>query len=94
MAQKTITPEAALAAVAAIDAVMQALDSHVLQHVSLRNPDGADSRLDGCPCRRGSDTVASGELVELVELGGGQYLSSGRHTLGDVVRDALPADNA
>jgi hypothetical protein len=91
MAQKTITPEAALAAVAAIDAVMQALDSHVLQHVSLRNPDGADSRLDTCPCQRGADTVEAGELVE---LGGGQYLSSGRHTLADVVRDALPADNA
>lgn len=86
MAQKALTTDAVLAAVAAIDAVMQALDGHVLQHVSLRNPDGADSRLDACPCHRGAETVAADEFVE---LGGGQYLSSGRHTLGDVVRDAV-----
>jgi hypothetical protein len=90
MGAKAVTPEAALAAVVATDVAMHALDGHVLQHVSLRNPDGADTRLDSCPCLRGADTVAAGELVE---LGDGQYLSSGRHSLGDVVRDALSADN-
>ena len=90
MAARTATPEAVVAAVAAIDAVMQSLDAHIVQHVSLHNPDGADPRLDACPCHRGPDTVAAGEIVE---LGEGQYLSSGRHTLADVVRDVVGADN-
>jgi hypothetical protein len=90
MAAKTVSAEAVVAIVAASDAVMHALEVQVLQHVSLRNPDGADSRLDSCPCHRGPDTVEAGESVE---LGGGQYLSSGRHTLADVVRDAAGADN-
>lgn len=86
MADKKTTPEVALAAVASVDAVMHVLDSHVVQHVSLRNPDGPDSRVDACPCHRGTDTVSPGEIVE---LGEGQYLSSGRHTLADVVRDVV-----
>lgn len=78
------TADQVLAAIAGHDAVMQYLDSGVcaIEHVSERNPTGADRRLDGCPCDR---VLAAGE--QAVELGGGQYVSSPRHTLADVVRD-------
>lgn len=78
------TAEEVLAAIAGHDAVMQYLDAGVcvIEHVSLRNPDGRDRRLDSCPCERGPDPDAPG-----AELGGGQYVSSARHTLADVVRD-------
>lgn len=78
---------AVLEVIARHDAVMQLLGSEVcaIEHVSVRNPDGPDDRLDTCPCARGRD-------VEPIELGGGQYVSSARHTLADVVRDALGID--
>ena len=77
-------PSAVLAAIGRHNAVMQYLDSGicVIEHVSQRNPDGPDRRLDSCPCDRGPDPDAPG-----AELGGGQYVSSPRHTLADVVRD-------
>lgn len=63
-----------------------------IQHVSRRNPEGPDERLDTCPCAR---TFAAGDVDalaeparKLLELGGGQYVSSPTHTLGDLVRDA------
>ena len=77
-----------LAVIAAHDAVMQQLGESVVQHVSRRDPDGPDVRLDTCPCSLGPDSfdpAADGPA----ELGGGQYLSSRRHTLADVVREAL-----
>lgn len=76
--------EEVLAAIAGHDAVMQYLDSGVcvIEHVSLRDPAGADRRLDSCPCDRGLAPDVPG-----AELGGGQYVSSTRHTLADVVRD-------
>lgn len=79
---------AVLAAIAAHDSVMQYLDSGVcvIEHVSVRDPAGPDRRLDSCPCAR---VLAPGEAAQ--ELGGGQYVSSARHTLADVVRDAVEA---
>jgi len=79
------SPEQVLAVIAAHDAVMDYLDSGVcvIQHVSLRNPDGPDRRLDSCPCDRVLEPGEPGGQ----ELGGGQYVSSPRHTLADVVRD-------
>jgi hypothetical protein len=64
--------------------VMGLLDSGpcTLEHVSLRDKNGPDRRLDGCPCDR---TLAGDE--DGAELGGGQYVSSPRHTLADLVRD-------
>ena len=63
-----------------------------IQHVSRRNPEGPDERLDTCPCAR---MFAPGEVDaldeaarKLLELGGGQYISSPTHSLGDLVRDA------
>lgn len=66
--------------------VMGTLDSGTcaIEHVSLRDPDGPDKRLDSCPCGR---VLAKGEAVP--ELGGGQYVSSPRHTLADLVRDVV-----
>ncbi len=73
--------------------VMGTLDSGTcaIEHVSERNADGADKRLDACPCDRKfakGDLAAMGEAErKLLELGEGQYISSPRHTLGDLVRD-------
>lgn len=80
--------EDALAAIRGHDAVMQYLDSGVcvIEHVSLRDPGGPDRRLDSCPCAR---TLAPDRPGQ--ELGGGQYVSSARHTLADVVRDVEQA---
>jgi hypothetical protein len=66
--------------------VMGTLDSGPceVEHVSLRDPAGPDKRLDTCPCSRG---LAEGQAP--AELGGGQYVSSPRHTLGDLVRDVV-----
>jgi hypothetical protein len=79
-------PDAAavLAAIARHNAVMQLLDSDpcTIEHVSLRDPNGPDRRIDLCPCGRGPDGVGA-------ELGEGQYISSARHTLADVVRDVM-----
>jgi len=71
------------------DGGMAALDSPTsaaLQHVKQRVADGPDVRLEDCPC--GRDGVY-GPDEEQVELGGGQYICSGRHTYGDLVRDVL-----
>lgn len=83
--------EEVLAAIAGHDAVMQYLDSGVcvIEHVSVRDPDGPDRRLDSCPCARVLDPGLAGQ-----ELGGGQYVSSARHTLADVVRDVVEAREA
>jgi hypothetical protein len=83
--------EAVLAAIAEHDAVMQYLDSGVcvIEHVSVRDPQGPDRRLDSCPCARVLETGQAGP-----ELGGGQYVSSARHTLADVVRDVVAAKEA
>lgn len=79
-----------LAAIADHDAVMQYLDSGacVIQHVSLRDPGGPDKRLDSCPCDRVLEPGEPGGQ----ELGGGQYVSSPRHTLADVVRDVASTE--
>lgn len=85
------TAAGVLEVIAAHDAVMQQLGMSVVQHVSRRNPDGPDERLDTCPCTLGPDSfdpVVDGTP----ELGGGQYLSSRRHNLADVVREALAAE--
>ncbi|HMV67848.1 MAG TPA: hypothetical protein PLY51_12840 [Microthrixaceae bacterium] len=81
--------------VASVGVAMNVLDdgASVLEHVSLRQLDGPDVRVDDCPCGRGVETLPvdeSGQPV-IAELGGGQYISSARHTLGDVVRDVLEA---
>ena len=74
---------AVLALIARHDAVMQMLASEVcvIEHVSQRDPKGADARLDACPCGR--------EAVGGAELGEGQYVSSERHSIADVVRDVV-----
>jgi hypothetical protein len=84
-----------LALIAKHPHVMGTLDSGTcaIEHVSRRIADGPDERIDTCPCERRitppevlSDTT---EAQRLRELGGGQYVSSPRHTLGDLVRDAV-----
>lgn len=82
----TMTASAALEAIRDHDAVMQYLDSGVcvVEHVSVRDPAGPDRRLDSCPCDRGLEPGMTG-----AELGGGQYISSVRHTLADIVRDVV-----
>jgi hypothetical protein len=62
--------------------VMGFLDSGPCRvlHVAVRNPEGPDARLDPCPCAR--STVGA-------DLGEGQYLASGDHSLADVVRDVI-----
>lgn len=87
-ARPAATASDVLAVVAVNDAVMQQLGAVVLIHVSHRNPDGPDGRVDACPCSRGVDSIPA-DSADPAELGGGQYLSSGRHTLADVVREAL-----
>ncbi len=89
------TPLEVLAKIASVGAVHNVLDDGccVVEHVSLRQLDGPDTRVDDCPCPRGVETLEvdeSGQPV-IVDLGGGQYISSARHTLGDVVRDVLDA---
>jgi hypothetical protein len=90
-----MTADEVLAVVAAHPHVMGTLDSGTcaIQHVSRRRKDGPDERLDGCPCGR---EFADGELDaldeptrKLLDLGGGQYVSSPLHTLGDLVRDVV-----
>jgi hypothetical protein len=77
-----LSPLQVLQVLADNPAVMSYLDAGpcTLEHVSRHVPDGADERLDTCPCER----VAEGS-----PLGEGQYVSSERHTVGDLVRDAL-----
>jgi hypothetical protein len=72
---------------------MQAMDSpsvSVLQHVSQHTADG-EIRLDRCPCPRGVDGLPTDEIGRPVidQLGDGQYVSSVRHTLADLVRDVI-----
>jgi len=74
--------------------VMGVLDSGAcaIQHVSKRNVDGPDERLDTCPCgRKLPSEVLSGDVAGARErdLGGGQYISSTTHTLADLVREAV-----
>jgi hypothetical protein len=75
-------------------AAMSYLDSGpcVLEHVSQRAADGPDVRLDACPCERTAeppDPRTDDPAEKVRELGGGQYVSSERHTIGDLVRNAL-----
>jgi hypothetical protein len=79
-----MTADEVLARIAANPAVMGYLDSGAcaVEHVSTRSKKGADVRVDDCPCAR---EVTDGEDVR--ELGGGHYISSPTHTLGDLVRD-------
>lgn len=88
-----LTPEDVLKSLAAHAHVMGTLDGSpcAIQHVSRRRADGPDERLDTCPCDR---VFAAGEVEaldeparKLLELGGGQYVSSPTHTLGDLLRD-------
>jgi hypothetical protein len=83
-----LTAEQVLRVIAEHPYVMGVLDGGpcAIQHVSERVTDGPDKRLDGCPCSR---KLADGEPRQ---LGGGQYISSADHTLGDLVRDALAAE--
>jgi len=80
-----LTADEVLAVLLASPVVMGMLDSGpcVIEHVSVRDPAGPDKRTDPCPCDRG---LPDGEPA--VELGGGHYVSSLRHTLGDLLRDA------
>lgn len=75
-------------------AAMGYLDSGpcTVEHVSQRVTDGPDVRLDSCPCDRAADAPdprTDDPAEKLRELGGGQYVSSARHTIGDLVRDVL-----
>jgi hypothetical protein len=81
-----LSAQQALAALLNSPVAMGVLDSGpcTLEHVSLRNPDGPDVRQDSCPCDR---KLAKGEKP--IELGEDLYVSSSRHTLGDLVRDVL-----
>ena len=54
-----------------------------IQHVSTRVANGPDKRLDACPCDRQVD------VGDVINLGGGQYVSSETHTLADLVRDVM-----
>lgn len=89
------TAQEVLEAIARFEPAMHVLDDSgaaVIEHVSKRNPDGPDTRVDSCPCSRGPETLPVGEDGETpvyADLGGGQYVSSARHTLGDVVRDLV-----
>lgn len=83
-----------LKAIEANAAAMSYLDSGpcTIEHVSQRVTDGPDVRLDTCPCGRtvdAPDPRTDDPAERLRELGGGQYVSSARHTIGDLVRDAL-----
>lgn len=85
--------EQVLARIAAYGHGMGALDdpaAGVLLHVSKHTDDG-DVRLDACPCARGEETLPKDEIGRPVVpvLGDGQFVSSGRHTLGDLVRDVV-----
>ena len=88
------TAKTVLRFLAAFPAAMNLLDSpsiSSLQHVKLRVPDGPDIRLDKCPCARGLETLpvdAAGQPI-IPELGGGQYVSSGLHFYGDLIRDVM-----
>ncbi len=90
-----MTPQALLDVLASHSPAMQVLDSGActVEHVSRRNPDGPDERLDNCPCGRswapGEVDALPEEARRLLELGGGQYVSSPRHTLADLVRDLV-----
>lgn len=92
-----LTADQVIQLIANNPAVMGFLDSGpcTLEHVSERVTDGADVRHDSCPCDRQSgspDTRTDDPAEKLRELGGGQYVSSERHTIGDLVRDAAGAD--
>ena len=82
----SLTAEDVLRVLADSPVVMGLLDSGpcVLEHVSMRDRKGADKRLDSCPCAR-----ALADDEDPGELGGGQYVSSPRHTLADLVRDVV-----
>jgi hypothetical protein len=85
---------AVLQVIAGNVAAMGYLDSGpcTIEHVSQRAKDGPDARLDDCPCGRDADPPdprTDDPAEKLRELGGGQYVSSQRHTVGDLVRDAL-----
>jgi hypothetical protein len=89
-----LNAEEVLALIAGNAAAMSYLDSGpcTVEHVSLRVKDGPDERQDVCPCVRSADapdprTDDPDERIR--ELGGGQYVSSPRHTIGDLVRDVL-----
>jgi hypothetical protein len=89
----TTYAEQVLAAIARHDHGMGALDdpsAAVLQHVS-RHTDDGEVREDSCPCSRGEETLSRDEIGRPVvqQLGEGLYLSSGRHTLADLVRDVI-----
>jgi hypothetical protein len=87
--------ERVIGLLAAHDAVMAVLDdprSSVLQHVSQHTTDG-EVRLDACPCPRDVEGLPVDDIGRpvLVQLGEGQYISSVRHTLADLVRDVTGA---
>jgi hypothetical protein len=91
-----MAPLDVLRLIAVNPAAMGYLDdaSCVLEHVSKRTGDGADdARLDTCPCHRQADLNADNPDERPRELGEGHYVSSPRHTIADLVRDAVAADN-
>lgn len=86
--------ESVLNVIADNAAAMGYLDSGpcTVEHVSQRVSDGPDVRLDTCPCARtvdAPDARTDDPAEKLRELGGGQYVSSERHTIADLVRDVL-----
>jgi len=86
-------PERVLAAIGAHGAAMSVLDSPsaaVILHVTQHTADG-EVRLDPCPCARGLEGLPVDDLGRpvLEQLGEGQYVSSIRHTLADLVRDVI-----
>ena len=89
-----LSADEVLEMIAANPAVMGMLDSGpcTLEHVTERVADGPDERRDACPCDRSApapDPRTDDPNERLRELGGGHYVSSERHTIGDLVRDAV-----
>lgn len=88
-----LDPRMVLEHLANSTAAMAALETCPVEHVSRRTVDGVGERLDDCPCARNirPPKVLSdmSPAQRLRELGDGRYVSSPRHTLADLVRDAL-----
>jgi hypothetical protein len=84
-------PTAVLRYLADIPSVMGVVDGWPIQHVTAHISDGPDARTDTCPCDRTWTAESLATLTDheraLLDLGGGQRVSSPTHTVGDLIRD-------